>query len=168
MNKKIKNKMEILIIGSSNTDMVVYTWELPIPGETVLGGKFMMNAGGKGANQAVAAARLGGSVGLIAKLGNDLFGKQTITKLQQEDINTDYLLIDPVNRSGVALINVDRKGENTIVVASGANMTITTEEIVQLKAAISQASIILMQLEIPLSVVKAAAKIAFELAGLKR
>lgn len=123
--------MEILIIGSSNTDMVVRSPRLPVAGETVLGAQFLMNPGGKGANQAVAAARLGGSVRLLAKLGDDLFGRQTLSQLQNEGIQTDYILIDPAYPSGVALITVDERGENAIVVASGANMALSEVEIRQ-------------------------------------
>ena len=94
----------ILVIGSSNTDMVIKCEHLPAPGETILGGNFFMNAGGKGANQAVAAARLGGNVTLISKVGNDIFGKQTIEGLQKENINTDYVFVDKDAPSGIALI----------------------------------------------------------------
>ena len=100
----------IYIIGSSNTDMVVKAERLPAPGETILGGTFLMNAGGKGANQAVAAARLGGNVSLIANLGDDLFGRQAHTQFKQEGINTDFITFDTANPSGVALINVDAHG----------------------------------------------------------
>ena len=118
---------EILVIGSSNTDMVVKTDELPLPGETKLGGIFFMNAGGKGANQAVAAARLGGHVTLLTKLGNDIFGKQTLEGLRKENINTDYIRFDESNPSGTALIIVNAEGENCIVVAPGANATSTNK-----------------------------------------
>ncbi len=155
--------MKILVIGSSNTDMVVQSPRLPIPGETVLGGQFVMNPGGKGANQAVAAARLGGSVRLLTKLGEDLFGQQTISRLQMERILTDYILIDPNYPSGVALITVDERGENSIVVASGANMALETAEIANAQTAIAQAELILLQLEIPLPTVELAAKMASKL-----
>src|SRR6201995_2421182 len=111
----------ILVVGSSNTDMVIKTKNLPGPGETVLGGTFMMNAGGKGANQAVAAARLGGNIVFIAKTGEDIFGKQAIELFKQEGIDTGYIITDAESPSGVALITVDAHGENCIVVASGAN-----------------------------------------------
>ena len=84
---------KIIVVGSANTDMVVKTIKLPKPGETVIGGTFFMNAGGKGANRAVAAARLGGNVTFISKVGNDIFGKQTIEGLQKENINTDYRIL---------------------------------------------------------------------------
>jgi ribokinase len=154
---------EILVIGSSNTDMVIQAPYLPTAGETVLGKKFVMNPGGKGANQAVAAARLGGNVSFLGKLGEDLFGQQAIANLQREGISTDYLLVDPNHASGVALITVDKQGENTIVVASGANMALTEAEILQSQEAIAQAKLILLQLEIPLDTVELAVKIASEL-----
>jgi ribokinase len=155
--------MKILVIGSSNTDMVVQSPRLPMPGETVLGRQFVMNPGGKGANQAVAATRLGGSVRLLAKLGDNPFGRQAISQLQREGILTDYILIDPNHPSGVALITVDERGENSIVVASGANMALATAEIANAQTAFAQAELILLQLEIPLPTVELAAKMAFEL-----
>jgi len=112
---------KIVVVGSCNTDMVVKSNRLPVPGETVLGGAFMMNPGGKGANQAVAIARLGGNVTFISKTGNDLFGRQSLEMYGDEHINTDYIFSDQNLPSGVALIMVDRNGENCIVVASGAN-----------------------------------------------
>jgi sugar/nucleoside kinase (ribokinase family) len=101
--------------------MVIKSERLPAPGETVLGGTFLMNAGGKGANQAVAAARLGGDVTLVARVGNDLFGTQSIEQFKKENINTRFISIDKNHPSGIALINVDAKGENCITVAPGAN-----------------------------------------------
>ena len=105
-------KPYILVIGSSNTDMVVKSARLPAPGETILGGTFLMNAGGKGANQAVAAARLDADVVFIAKVGDDIFGRQAVELFEQEGIDTSYIITDPVNPSGVALITVDDKAEN--------------------------------------------------------
>ena len=111
-------KKKIVVIGSSNTDMVIKSDRLPKPGETILGGNFLMNHGGKGANQAVAAARLGGDVTFICKIGNDIFGNETLEMFHKEKIDTTYVGITPQEPSGVALINVDKKGENCIVVAS--------------------------------------------------
>ena len=110
----------ILVIGSTNTDMVIKTPRFPSPGETVLGDRFFMNPGGKGANQAIAAARLGGSVVFVSKVGNDIFGERSIQQFQNEGLNTDYILTDPNNPSGTALITVDANGENSIVVAPGS------------------------------------------------
>src|SRR5919107_4039093 len=115
----------ILVAGSSNTDMVINSPHLPAPGETIIGTSFFMNPGGKGANQAVAAARLGGHVTFICKTGNDIFGKQATEIFANENIDISYMLEDAQNPSGVALITVDDAGENTIVVASGSNATLT-------------------------------------------
>lgn len=123
---------QIYVVGSSNTDMVVKTTKLPSPGETLLGGEFMMVAGGKGANQAVAAARLGGQVSLVANLGTDSFGEQTLKQLQQEKIHCDFITQDAAQPSGVALINVDQQGENPIVVAASANNTLLSVNALQL------------------------------------
>ena len=140
---------KIFVIGSANTDMVVKARKLPSPGETILGGTFLMNAGGKGANQAVAAARLGGQVTLVAKVGNDIFGKQTIDGLQQEHIDTRYVFTDFGTPSGTALIIVNDEGENCIAVAPGANANLLSSDILTVKD-IGEAEIILMQLEIPI------------------
>nr|MBA4167803.1 ribokinase [Chitinophagaceae bacterium] len=119
----------ILVVGSSNTDMVIKTPHLPGPGETILGGSFFMNPGGKGANQAVATARLGANVIFICKTGNDIFGKQSTEIFKQEGININYIVSDSKNPSGVALITVDDKGENCIAVASGANATLDISDL---------------------------------------
>jgi ribokinase len=155
-------KPKILVIGSSNTDMVVRTKHFPSPGETVLGGTFFMNPGGKGANQAVASARLGGNVTFITKLGNDIFGRQALEQFKKEGINTDYVFSDTQLPSGVALITVDDKGENTIVVAPGSNASLSSEELNKAGNAFETCSLLLMQLEIPLSTVAHAALAAAE------
>lgn len=154
--------MEILVIGSSNTDMVVRAPRLPVAGETILGGQFRMVPGGKGANQAVAVARLGGSVRFVAKLGDDLFGRQALAGFQEESIRSDYISIDPEFPSGVALITVDERGENSIVVAGGANTRLTETDIDRAIPALESAGIILLQLEIPLPTVEYATKLARE------
>jgi ribokinase len=148
---------KIVVVGSANTDMVVKSKTLPLPGETIMGGTFFMNAGGKGANQAVAAARLGGNVTFITKVGNDIFGKQTIEGLQKENINTDFVFIDADCPSGTALIMVNDEGENCIVVAPGANANLVPDDIGKVKE-ITDAAIILMQLEIPMETILAVAK----------
>ena len=148
---------KIIVIGSANTDLVVKAQKLPLPGETILGGTFFMNAGGKGANQAVAAARLGGSVTLVTKVGNDVFGRQTIEGLKKENINTDYVFIDEINPSGTALIIVNAEGENCIVVAPGANANLLPADIEKVKE-LATAAVILMQLEIPIETIKSVAK----------
>ncbi len=146
-------KPSILVIGSSNTDMVIKTAHLPAPGETILGGKFLMTPGGKGANQAVAASRLGGAVTFICKTGNDIFGKQSADLFKKEGIDTSCIFEDPEEPSGVALINVDDTGENCIAVASGANAFLTVEDIMLAANCIDKADIILVQLEIPIETV---------------
>ncbi len=156
----------IAVIGSSNTDMVIKTTKLPAPGETILGGDFFMNPGGKGANQAVAAARLGGNITLIAKTGDDLFGREAKQTFENDHINTDHLTTDPGHPSGVALITVDDHGENCIVVAPGSNSYLSKEDIYLARNEILRSGLILMQLEIPTETVEYAANIAFE-AGIK-
>jgi ribokinase len=151
---------KIIVIGSCNTDMVIKADRLPIPGETVIGGTFLMNPGGKGANQAVAAARMGGNVTFISKTGNDVFGKQSVELYNSEGINTKYIFSDPRNPSGVALITVDAKGENCIVVASGANASLSPADIESAKAEIETGDLVLMQLEIPIETVEYAAEMA--------
>jgi ribokinase len=150
----------IVVIGSSNTDMVIHTDHIPKPGETILGGKFFMNPGGKGANQAVAAARLGGEVIFIAKTGHDIFGEQAKLGFSKEGIDTKFIGVDPINPSGVALIIVDKKGENSIVVAPGANGMLTIEDLKKSFSEISRPGFLLMQLEIPLDTVRFAAEYA--------
>lgn len=157
---------KIIVLGSCNTDMVIQTARLPVPGETIIGGEFMMTPGGKGANQAVAASRLGGNVTFIAKTGNDVFGRQSIEIYQNENINTDYIFSDPDTPSGVALITVDDYAENCIVVASGANKTLSKKDVDKCYNEIISADILLMQLEIPLETVGYAAEIANK-AGVK-
>ena len=150
----------IVVIGSSNTDMVVKTSHLPAGGETVLGGDFFMNAGGKGANQAVAAARYGNRVVFVAKTGDDLFGAQVREAMKQDNINTDYVFVDKEHPSGVALITVNREAENCIVVAPGANAHLTPADIDAAADEIRGANVVLMQLETPIATVEYAAKMA--------
>jgi len=144
---------KIIVVGSSNMDMIVKTHHIPAPGETVLSGSFFMSPGGKGANQAVAIARLGGDVIFISKLGNDIFGTQFTQLFNEEGIDTSYLIADEDNPSGVALITVDRKGENSIVVASGANANLSIADIEPALNEIAAADILLVQLEIPMETV---------------
>ena len=150
---------KILVLGSSNTDMTVRTAALPRPGETLIGGDFVMGPGGKGANQAVAARRLGGDAALVCKVGRDMFGDNAILHYEREGLDTRGILVSELP-SGVALINVDAKGENSIVVAPGANMDLTEEDIERVSDRIREADIVLLQLEIPIPSVLAAARIA--------
>jgi ribokinase len=154
---------KIVVIGSSNTDMVVKTARFPRPGETIIGGEFFLFAGGKGANQAVAAARMGGQVVFVCKVGDDLFGKQALEGFKIEGIDTDFAAVDPVRASGTALITVDEKGENSIVVAPGANDALDNHDIDKATSALRTAEIVLLQLEIPLPAVEHAAHRAFEM-----
>lgn len=152
--------MKIIVVGSSNTDMIVKTERIPKPGETIIGGAFSMAAGGKGANQAVAAARAGGQVTFIARVGADLFGEQAIKGFVADHIDVNHVLQDKRSPSGVALIFVDRKGENSIAVASGANAQLAPADVRRAKAEIAAADVLLMQLETPLATIQAAAEIA--------
>lgn len=153
-------KPTIVVAGSSNTDMVIKTHRIPSPGETVLGGTFFMNAGGKGANQAVAAARVGGNVIFICKTGDDIFGRQAVQLFKDEGINTEFIIADAEYPSGVALITVDENAENCIVVASGANAALHPSDLQQIIPAIEQADMLLLQLEIPIETVEYIAAIA--------
>jgi ribokinase len=159
LNKTLKKK--IVVIGSSNTDMVIKASRLPVPGETVIGNEFMMNPGGKGANQAVAIARMGGNVSFITKTGNDLFGRQSVELYNSENIKTDFIFSDQDKPSGVAMISVDAFGENCILVAPGANASLGIRDIEKARNEIENADILLMQLEIPMEVVEYAADIAY-------
>jgi ribokinase len=150
----------IVVVGSVNADMVVKGQRIPAPGETVTGGRFVMAAGGKGANQAVAAARLGASVALVAKVGQDMFGDQAIENYQKEGIDVSFVFRDPASATGVALIMVDQQGENLISVASGANHALTPEEVQRADEPIRSADIVMLQLEVPMDVVACAAHLA--------
>jgi len=154
------NKNPILVVGSSNTDMIIKVKRIPKPGETILGGEFAMAAGGKGANQAVGAARAGGAVTFIARVGRDMFGDKAVAGFVADGINVDYIVRDQKSPSGVALIFVAQNGENSIAVASGANSRLLPADLMKAKRAFAQASVVVMQLETPLQTVEAAAKLA--------
>jgi ribokinase len=143
---------KILVIGSSNTDMVIKTREFPKPGETVMGQTFLMNPGGKGANQAVAAARLGTAIRFVAKVGNDVFGREALEGFQKEGLDTTYVLQTDAFPSGVASIIVNEKGENQIVVASGANMDLKPQDLPD--AVFENTAMVLLQLEIPMETIR--------------
>ncbi len=157
---------KIIVVGSSNTDMVIKSKRIPVPGETILGGDFLMNPGGKGANQAVAAARLGGDVTFIARTGNDMFGKRAVELYKKEGINTKFITTDEKEPSGVALILVDEKGENCISVSKSANEKLTQKEVEVAKDLFEKGDIVLMQLETPLETIEYTAQMANE-KGLK-
>src|SRR3982750_2333008 len=152
---------KIMVIGSANTDMVIGVEKFPKPGETLLGERFSMNAGGKGANQAVAAARLGADVSFVTKIGTDIFGEHMRQRLSTEGISSECIVIDEHQSSGIALITVDNSGENTIVVAPGANGTLSPVDMHKFKAKFSECEVVCLQLEIPMeAVVYAAAEAA--------
>lgn len=151
----------ILVIGSSNTDMTIKSDNLPLPGQTILGGRFVMGPGGKGANQAVAAKRLGGNVEFICKVGPDILGKNAADGYKKEGIDISHILYS-TEPSGVALILVDKTGENVISVAPGANGDLSVEDIESIANVIKEADYLILQLEIPTDAVIRAAKIAHE------
>ncbi len=150
----------VLVAGSANTDMVVRVPRIPRPGETVLGGAFAMAAGGKGANQAVAAARAGARVTFVARVGDDLFGRQALDGFARDGIETRFVRATPGAATGIALITVDGRGENSISVASGANALLAGADIEAAAEAFGAADIVLLQLESPLETVAAAARAA--------
>lgn len=150
----------IVVVGSSNTDMIVQVARIPRPGETILGGQFATAAGGKGANQAVAAARAGGNVAFVARVGRDSFGDQAVAGFQADRIDVDSIVRDKACPSGVALIFVADDGENSIAVASGANARLSPADVRRARAAFRDADVLLVQLETPLETVAAAAALA--------
>ncbi len=154
VNETSHHTGKLLVVGSTNTDMVIKTSHFPQPGETVIGGRFFMSPGGKGANQAVAAARLGVPVTFVCKTGNDIFGHQSQQLFEEEGIDTSYIFSDLKTPSGVALITVDDKAENCIVVASGANANLSPADLATAIDAVKTADLILMQLEIPIETVE--------------
>ena len=155
---------KIVVLGSTNTDMVIAGKKIPVPGETVCGGSFLMNPGGKGANQAVAVARLSAKKGaciFIAKVGDDLLGRETATRLRRDGI-LPRLVVDRKEASGTALILVDSKGQNVISVALGANGTLSPKDVTPFRKDIEGAAALVMQLETPLKTVEWAAKVAHD------
>jgi ribokinase len=152
----------VVVVGSSNTDMVLRVPRIPRPGETVLGNGFAMAGGGKGANQAVAAARAGGRVTFVARVGDDVFGERALAGFAAEGIETRYVFVTPGAASGVALIDVDDRGENSISVASGANALLSAADVESAAGAMAEADIVLVQLESPIETVVAAVRTAGE------
>ena len=151
---------KITVVGSSNTDLVAKVPKLPAPGETVMGSEFIIAPGGKGANQAVAIARIGGDVTFVAKLGMDDYGEQTLKNFKKDGINTNFVFREPDVSSGVALIFVDRAGENMLVPVPGANGRLLPDDIDKARSAIENADILVVQLEVPLEAVERAVAIA--------
>ena len=150
----------IIVIGSANTDLVIAADRFPRPGETLLGHGFMTNHGGKGANQAVAAARAGGSVAFVGRVGDDSFGHSTVLTLTREGIDVSGLLVSQGASTGVALITTVPGGENTIVVDAGANGLLKPEDVEQSEQLFAPSSIVLMQLETPVNALVRAAEMA--------
>jgi ribokinase len=150
--------MSIVVFGSINMDLVVQTSRLPQPGETLAGAGFFTAPGGKGANQAVACARLGASTHMVGRLGNDGFGTELRAALLADGVNVTGVATDDEQPTGVALITVEASGENTIVIVAGANGAVGEAELAQLDGALSGASALLLQLEVPIAAVLAAAQ----------
>lgn len=154
------DKPRISVVGSCNMDIYATTEHLPEPGETVIGHSYIMTMGGKGANQAVAASKLGGDVTMIGRVGCDAFGRQMVDTLNSYSIHTSHIHCDDGAGSGMALIVVDRRPENVIVVIPGTNMRITPQDVLAAETEIKQSSVLLMQLEIPLDAIEAAIQTA--------
>ncbi len=152
----------IVVVGSLNMDLVVRAPHLPIPGETVLGSDFQTIPGGKGANQAVGATRLGANVTMIGCVGNDDFGQALRSNLKKEGIDTTHILTIPDSPTGIAAITLDKDGQNCIVVASGANIKLTPEDVENAFSQIKEMDVVVLQLESPLDAVEAATRLGHE------
>lgn len=147
----------VIVFGSINMDLVVQAPRLPVPGETLLGQNFFTAPGGKGGNQAVATAKLGVPTQMVGRVGKDSFGSELVHSLKTFGVQTDYILVDEVASSGVAAIAVDEVGENQIIVVPGANGNVNNTDVERLTHLLPQAIILLLQFEIPMSAVMAAA-----------
>jgi ribokinase len=152
----------LVVVGSANTDLVVQTDRLPAPGETVLGGDLITAQGGKGANQAVAAARLRAEVAFVARIGGDAFGRGTLEALRREGLDVRHVAQDPEAPSGVAMIVVGPGGQNLIAVAPGANRRLSAGDVEAARAAFSGAGVVLIELETPVEAGLAAARLGRE------
>lgn len=158
----MKKRAKVMVVGSFNTDLSMRTPRVPVKGETILGGPFSTGPGGKGANQAVAAVRLGAEVAMVVKLGLDVFGDQAAANLEKEGVSQEYILRTGETHTGAAIIIVDESGENLIVVAGGANNLVSVVDVEQARAAIAGSDVLLVQLEIPLDAVERALRIGKE------
>ncbi len=152
----------IVVVGSLNMDLVVQVPTIPAPGETVLGDHFATIPGGKGANQAVAAARLGAKVSLIGRVGNDAFGEQLLANAQREGIDVTHVGRDETAASGVAMIAVDANGQNSIAVASGANFCLTAAHVREAWAGLGKVDLLVMPLETPIETIETAVSLAHQ------
>jgi len=155
-----KENPDILVVGSINTDMMVRTKRMPAPGETISGKNFQCSGGGKGANQAIAASRLGGNVTMIGRVGDDHLGTVRLEELAAEKINIDNVMITDQTPSGIGMIIVDSRGENTIVVAGGANLMVTPDDIYGAEECFRKTDFLLLQMEIPTPAIRAAKDLA--------
>ncbi|MCG3130169.1 MAG: Ribokinase [Phycisphaerae bacterium] len=150
----------IVVVGSLNMDLVVHARVIPSPGQTVLGGAFLQVRGGKGGNQAVAAARLGAETAMIGRIGDDAFGESLCAGLIESGVNVDAVRATPGSASGVAMIVVDGEGQNAICVAPGANAALTPDDVRASRDLIARADVLLVQFETPLETVAEALRIA--------
>ncbi|WP_197740335.1 ribokinase [Paenibacillus odorifer] len=155
------SKLDIVVIGSLNMDMVVRTNRSPDAGETLIGQAFALSPGGKGANQAVAAARLGAEVSMIGRVGKDTFGSEMLENIRNEGIHIEHISVSEHQATGVASIIIEEDGENRIIVVPGANIELTVQDIQALEAVISQTKIIVLQLEMDLAMSEQAIAIAY-------
>lgn len=160
MSPRPESRSAVLVIGSANMDLVFSAKRFPRPGETLFAAGFGMFPGGKGANQAVACARLGTQTLFLAKTGRDLFRAKLLVSLKQSGVRLTHVIPDPVESTGIALIGVDAKGENRIMVVSGSNMRLLPADVRKRRGTISKVSVLLLQLEIPLRTVVCAAGLA--------
>jgi ribokinase len=156
-----KETPKIIVVGSLHTDFTVKAKTIPRIGETILGDELKISPGGKGANQAVAATRLGANVTMIGRVGRDIFGRELVKNAKRHNINTEYVVRDPEARTGLALIMVDRKGNNIIAVAPGADSKCCKEDVDRADSFIRSSDVLLAQLETPLPVVEHAINKAF-------
>jgi len=162
MSEPLGMKHTAIVFGSINMDLVVKVPRLPVPGETLVGRDFFTAPGGKGANQAVAIARLGVSTRMVGRVGGDSFGKELVNSLQSSGVQTDQILVDEAASSGVAVIAVDDAGENQIMIVPGANGQVNETDVERLKSLLPGACALLLQLEIPINTVILAAQAARE------
>jgi ribokinase len=155
--------MKVIVVGSSNTEMILKAPRIPAVGDIVLGSAFSMSPGGRGVKQAIAASRAGGDVVFIGRIGNDLFGEQTIDALKQDNINTEYVIRDKHVASGVSSVVIDSHGDSAITITPGANANLSEKDFQKAKNIISPGDIMLIQLDIPIDVVRYAAGIAYSM-----
>ena len=155
--------MNIIVFGSINMDLTTYVPRLPRPGETLRGSSYITVPGGKGDNQAVAAARLGAQVKFIGRVGDDGFGREVLKIVTAENVDTSLVQVDPVHGTGLAVISVDENAENSIIIISGANIALDHNDIEKARSALKSAQVLLVQLEVNLEAALQVVKIAHEL-----